>query len=183
MSIVAIITDKLPDEGSRQFYFGEESGISGRHETIVRVWPKSGEPWFGIFPAGAPGSNPVETTGIHVWPSTNRLFVVSKGRGYFVDGNDPDTWDEAHLSQITSFVTSSVNGTLVVCDQLRVAAYSAHGLLWKSAQISWNGIRELRITKEGVTGEAWDDLWSCWVAFLIDARTGKHQGGATFSFE
>lgn len=180
MSITAIITDKLPDAESNLFHFGNKKAVTGQ-ETIVRVWPQGGDPWFGVFPQGR--ELEVDVTGLHIWPSTRKMFVVAKGSGYMVDTSNPHNWSTAHLSPITSFGSEALDGLLVISDNLRVAAYSADRLLWKSAQISWNGIKNLEITPDGITGEAWDDLWGAWVSFLIDKETGKHQGGATFSFE
>lgn len=180
MSISAMITEELPDRGTQMFHFGRKTATAG-NRTIVRVRPKGGEPWFGVFPQGVEGA--ADVTGLHVWPSTRKLFVIAQGNGYVVDANNPQNWSPAHLAPITSFGSETEGGLLVISDNLRVAAYSAEKMVWKSAQISWNGIKNLRFTEEGILGEAWDDLWGAWVSFLVDTKTGKHQGGATFSFE
>lgn len=179
MSITAMITERLPDAGSILYHYGKNEDITG-NETIVRVWPKGRDPWFGVFPQGY---DDVEVTGLHVWPSTRKLFVIAGGSGYVVDIGNPHNWSAAHLSPITSFDSEAVDGLFVISDNLRVAAYSADQLLWKSDQISWNGIKNLKVTGDGIIGEAWDDLWGAWVSFLVDPQTGKHEGGATFSFE
>lgn len=179
MSITAIITDKTPRNGEPQFRFGRVNGTG--KETVVRVWPEGGKPWFGIFPQGVSGGSDV--TGLHLWPSAGRMFVVAGSKGYLIDTSNPQNWSSAHLSPITSFSSAAMDGLFVISDNLRVAAYSGESLLWKTSQISWNGIRNLEIASEGVRGEAWDDMWGAWVAFLIDIGTGKHQGGATFAFE
>lgn len=180
MSISAMITEELPDNGSQMFHFGKRNGATGKR-TIVHVRPKGGEPWFGVFPRGIEGANDI--TGIHIWPSTRKLFVIAQGNGFVVDASNPQNWSPAHLAPISSFGSEADDGLFVISDNLRVAAYSAEKLLWKSTQISWNGIKNLHFTGEGILGEAWDDLWGAWVSFLIDPKTGKHQGGATFSFD
>jgi hypothetical protein len=180
MSVTAIITDKMPGADEPQFRFGNNNESVGK-ETIVRVWPKEGKPWFGFFPQG--NKSDVDATGLHIWPSSNKMFVISKGCGYLVDAINPNNWSEADLTPITSYSSASTDGLLVISDNLRVAAYSAHRVLWKSSQISWNGIRNLEVVEGGVKGEAWDDMWGSWVSFLIDPKTGKHQGGATFTFD
>ncbi|RJQ46128.1 MAG: hypothetical protein C4534_03210 [Gaiellales bacterium] len=176
-----MITDKLPEPGSAMYHFGQRGAQPSGNETIVRVWPKGGNPWFGVFPHGQSGH--AETTGLHIWPSTSKLFVVARGSGFLVDTSNPNNWSAAQLSPITCFHSEAIDGLFLISDNLRVAAYSSRKLLWKSAQISWNGIRNLRVNSEGVMGEAWDDLWEAWVSFLIDPETGRHQGGATFSFD
>lgn len=180
MSITAMITEKFPDPGEPQFRFGKQR--EGVKSTVVRIWPAGGNPWFGHFPHWVNGSSS-EVTGLHIWPSTNRIFVVAGGRGYLVDANDPRNWSEAHLSPITVFQSLSMDGLLLISDNLRIAAYSAEKLLWKTSQISWNGIRNLEVSDEHVIGEAWDDVWGAWVSFMVDLNTGEHQGGATFSFD
>lgn len=181
MSITAMITDKAPEPGSTMFHFGGKGSRSAGRETIVRVWPNDGEPWFGVFPSGR--DRRPDATGLHVWPSKRKLFVVASGSGFMVDINNPDSWNPSPLSPITDFHSEGIDGLFAISDNLRVAAFAEGRLLWKSAQISWNGVRNLQVAEASITGEAWDDLWGAWVSFIIDVETGKHQGGATFSFD
>lgn len=173
------ITDTLLDDGTPYYLFSNRSYSANSNDLVVHVRGNGNGSWYGVFPAGIhPG---IDVSGIHHWPESDKLFAVSRGSGYLVDTSDPSMWSQAHISPITWFDDHSFDDTVLVCDYRRIAAYSALGLLWKTQQLSWNGIRNLTAEGEMIKGEAWDDPWECWVSFLVDAETGKHQGGATFA--
>lgn len=173
------IVDRLNDTGIPQYRFSRNGETSRQSELIIHVCRRGGNSWYGVFPSG---NHPeIATSGFHHWSSSDKLLVVSKGRGYIVDTNNPSVWSEAHLSPITWYDNSSIEDTVIVCDFRRIAAYSALGLMWKTPQLSWGGIRNIEVSEESIRGEAWDAPWDSWVSFLVDTQSGKHQGGATIS--
>ncbi len=173
------ITDTLLDDGTPYFLFSHDGYSADSRDLVIHVQSNGSGAWYGIFPSG--GFPEIETSGVHHWPSSNKLFAISRGNGYLVDTNNPGMWSQAHISPITWFDDHSLEDMVLVCDYRRLAAYSALGLLWKTQQLSWNGIRNITVERGMIRGEAWDDPWETWVSFLVDVETGNHQGGATFS--
>ena len=47
-------------------------------------------------------------------------------------------------------------GVLVFHDHLRFVAYGQNGLAWKSARVSWDGIRNVRIDGRRIRAEVWN---------------------------
>lgn len=173
------ITDNLLNDGTPYYTFSRNGYSANHRDLVIHVDGNGSGSWYGVFPSGSfPG---VDISGIHHWPSSNKLFAVSRGNGYLVDTCNPSMWSQAHITPITWFDNGALDGVVLVSDYRRLAAYTALGLLWKTQQLSWNGIRNVTIEGKMIRGEAWDDPWECWVSFLVDSETGKHQGGGTFS--
>ena len=59
-----------------------------------------------------------------------------------------------------------------------MVAWGLEGIAWKSARLSWEGIRITRIDGDALHGMGWNLMTDREVAFSLDLRTGQHQGGA-----
>lgn len=173
----AEVIQELPGQGFKQYYFpgGDQSG--GGDGLLVRVHPEAGEPWVGVFKYGYP--SPKALSGVFEWPDPDLMCVVSKGRGYIVDANDPSHYSEISAFPITAVAPIPEKGLVILCDFLKIVAYSSKGLAWETPRLSWDGLKILGVTPDVVSGEAWDAAADRWVPFTIEVETGRHQGGAS----
>lgn len=132
---------------------------------------------MGVFKYGDP--SPKALSGVFEWPDSSLVCVVSQGRGYIADTDDPSHCGEVSAFPITAVASIPQRGLVVLCDLLKVIAYSSKGLAWKTPRLSWDGLKLTEATSDVVAGEAWDATADRWVPFSVEVETGKHRGGAS----
>lgn len=162
--------------GERVFYYPGATAEGGSDGILVRVSPAAGDPWLGLFEFGYRSTNVV--TGLYGAPDQKSLCVVSAGRGYVVNANEPETWSEIPVFPIEHALASPKQGLLIFADRTAVAAYGSDGLRWKTDQLSWDGLDIESVDADTISGRAWDDPEQRHVEFTVDALTGAHKGGA-----
>jgi hypothetical protein len=141
----------------------------------LRITPDIGESWTGIFAAG----DEAAATRILSCPDPHWLCVISHGAVYLVDSRNPRHWREPGIFPVEHALAAPDAGLLLLAGFTDVEAWSMGGLVWRSARISVDGLRSLRVEGAQLRGEGWYP--DCWEEFTLDLRTGKHQGGSDLS--
>lgn len=142
----------------------------------VRVIDKFQREWVGHFSAGEESPNAADFCAPH--PDGERLAVVSKGNGYIVLPEDPGQWEEIKFHPIIGCGLDSVTGTLFFYDYTKVFGIGAKGRSWKTASLSWDGLRNVKLSDGKITGDGWNAPDGAWVPFEIDLVDGRCSGGA-----
>lgn len=139
---------------------------------LVRVKPRHGDPWVGVFAFGHTGGfDELSTT-----PNPDWLCVVARNQAYLVDTRQPDCWEHVNKgTPITQVMPAKEAGLLLFADHTEIEAWDATGLAWRSARLSLDGLRHLHVEGQLLHGEGWyPDNWE---AFTLDLGTGQHEGG------
>jgi hypothetical protein len=166
------VRDELPASGNvpvRYFPPGRRAGQDG---TIIVVRSKVGEPFAGVFAFGDRGVSRVLSM-----PKADRLCVVARGTGYVVSVDDPEHWERIPVIPVLDVRIVGELGLVVFADHTKLVGYDATGLRWKTARLSWDGLRIVEVSASRVIGEYWDIRDEATKRFDVDLETGKACGG------
>lgn len=161
---------ELPSDGSRHHFFPGGSTQGGHDGLLVKVCPEHGASWVGTFAFGDCGFS-----GIFSTPDPQRLCVVSRGEGYFVNVTKPSEWEKVRTFPIMDARPVSAHGIIIFADWWDLVAYGATGLAWQTNQLAWDGLRITEVTETHITGtfsKGGED--GC---FAVNLKTGEHVGG------
>jgi hypothetical protein len=172
------LAEELPPGPGRvkQIYFPGGSDRGGRDGILLEVIPTGAARWIGIFARRQIYSG--DRSGVFSCPDRRSLCVVSAGRGYIVRADDPRVWQEVPCEPIDDVVLSREAGLILFTDFDHLIAYGPDGLAWETERTSWDGLWVTEVTREHVRGVAWDPFVEREVEFLVDTRTGRHEGGS-----
>jgi hypothetical protein len=175
----ADLTGELPPGPGqmRTIYFPGASETGGRDGLLVTVTPTAATPWIGVFAGGYDSSGVV--SGVFGCPDRRSICVVSSGKGYIVRADDPAVWMEVHSFPIMDVRAMPESQLLVFANFTTLAAYGPNGLVWVTGDLSWDGLKLTEATPELIRGIAWDAPHEREVEFVVDVRTGGHEGGSS----
>jgi len=146
-----------------------KAGGEGR---IVRIMPHGAEPWLAVFAFGATGGS----DRLFTCPHPDWLCVVARNAAYLVDAHDPERWARVNAgAPIVHVVPSTDANLLLFADHTHIEAWGPNGFAWRSAPLSYDGLRHLRLDGMLFRGEGWYP--DAWEAFTLDLRNGRHEGG------
>jgi hypothetical protein len=159
-------------EVSPHFYYPGASSGGGRDGLIVRIQSCGGAPWLATFAFGQSSARGVRT-GILTTPDPQRLCVIARGGGYFVNANDPTSWERVQAQPIIDVRQIAKQQMIVFADFTRLVAYGPEGKKWKSDRLGWDGVRITDVTDKVIKGETTDPMnGDKVVSFVIDLFTG-----------
>lgn len=151
-------------------YFPPPKGRPEHNGEWLKVKAKSGKTWVGVFAFGF-GSR----TGVISTPEPNTVCVLSKGRGYLVNAESPDLWEEVRACPVIDFRLLPEHELLVFSDFTGLAAYGNNGLVWRSPRICWDELKITKVTSETIEGTGYDPTNSLKqeMKFAVDLKTGR----------
>lgn len=165
-------------EDIKRFCFPKDS-IDGftNNGLLIMIKPHASTTWLGAFAFGY--DSPKALTGIYSCPDENSVCVVSSGRAYLVKANDPCVWELVKAYPILDVRPIASKNLLLFADFTTMTAYGPKGFAWKTARLSWDGLKITEVSSQHIRGLAWDALQEREVEFLVDLETGMHKGGAS----
>jgi len=154
------------------WHYDKPGGKGGREGRIVRVKPRGGDPWIGVFASGRAGG----TDRLLSCPSPDWLCVVSGNRAYLVDTQDPDRWELVKGGwPVVQVIPAKEAKLLLFAGDTDIEAWGPNGIAWRSARLSLDGLRNLAVKGMMLQGEGWNpDVWE---EFTLDLGSGRHDGG------
>jgi len=161
--------------GVEQFYYPRAVENSGGNDFVVKIIPREAPSWIGIFAQGYPKA----LTGVFSCPNETYLCVVSSGRACIVQADNPQIWEQVPLLPVYDIRPIIERQLLIFSGLTRLVAYDRNGLRWITPDLSWDGLRIVNVTRDSVSGVAWDSPNGREVEFLVDIRTGQHKGGTS----
>lgn len=144
-----------------------------REGYVVKFYKDDGTYWIANFDTGETACSGVIELN---WP--NILFVLANGEGYLINPNEtvPVGMFGGRIFQY--FVTAE-HGVVCVTD-VDICIVSHSGQLWESRRISWDGIFDLEINGNILSGKCYlpMSIDGEYEPFTMDLTTRTIQGGS-----
>jgi hypothetical protein len=162
----------LPGDGPTPELFSPSGQGAHREGLVVEFQSSKGKRWIGNFQPGFCGADNVVKH-----PNDQFFMVISLGQGYLVNPDNPKEKNYfggyiQHIIELPQFLSVVFgNGIAFVC-------IGRSGLLWKTKRISWDGMQNLRVVGQQLSGESWSPIDNKWIPFELDLVTGKCNGGS-----
>jgi hypothetical protein len=153
---------------------GEEDTLA-RGALLVLVHPAGGGTFLATCALGF--SDPAVPTGLWTCPNPAELCAVAGGYAYIVDTASPDRSTQVPLKPVAEVLPIPAHGLLVFVGFHAIVAWGADGMAWKTARLSWEGIRITGVEGDTLRGLGWEMKTDREVEFVVDLRTGAHVGG------
>lgn len=169
--------DELPSLAKRHFYYPGGITTGGKDGVVVKVIPADTEPWIGTFAFGI--LSPKGITGLFTYPDQESLCVVSLGKGYIVNTEEPKTFQLIKMEPVLLVIPILSRNIIVFGDYNYLVAYNNSGQVWQTQRLSWDGIKIGKVTEENITGQVWDLASESYISFIVDLKTGHHVGGSS----
>ena len=161
----------LPGYGDLPLQFSS-TGIGMHSEGfVVEFFPKGNPSWIGNFQRGLTRLDEVLQH-----PNGDAVIVIAGGDCYIVDIASK-LLIETFGGQFVAAIKIPDKSMVVLESSTDFEAVDQKGKAWRSERISWDGIRNVALQQNVLTGEAWsyEDIW---IPFSLNLTTGKHEGGA-----
>jgi hypothetical protein len=163
----------LPAMGPEPMQFRAVQRGLGSEGLVVEITTDARR-WIGNFQRGDGRYNAVYGT-----PSPAHVCVIAGGTGYYVSTINPNEFEIVAAYPIQDAREIVGLDLLVFADYTNLVAYGPKGLCWRTKQVSWDGVKIDRADEQAIVGRAWDATKQGEVGFLVDARTGELEGGAS----
>lgn len=157
------------------YYYPGASTKGGRDGILVEIRPQLGQRWLATFAFGE--ITPKGTSGVFTTPDPQRLCVVAKGAGFIVSANDPMSWELVRVTPIIDIRPIRAHEIIVFADFTRLVAYGRMGIKWATKRLSWDNLKINEVNDTSIKGEFWDIRSEETATFVVDLRTGTHEGG------
>ena len=164
---------------ARQFIYPRQ--IAGEEDALARgalqlmVHPANGATFLATCALGF--TSPAMPTGVFACPNPDELCAVAGGYAYVLDTTQPERSTHITLKPVVEVRVLLPQALLLFVGFHSIAAWGQDGLAWESARLSWEGVRITGIEDYMLHGVGWNLMTDREVAFSLDLRTGRHQGG------
>jgi hypothetical protein len=140
---------------------------------VVRFFKSDGTNWVGNFKPGA-----TSLKAVYPLEHQERVLVISGGICYLV--NPDEQKPKAIVRGYVEKVIESSNHHLILQDSLLLTIVEPNGNYWSTERISWDGIVDLKLEGNLITGLACDPGpgGNNWVEFEVDLQNRTLKGGS-----
>jgi hypothetical protein len=168
------ILDGLPPYGPMYIPISidEEPFVSEGY--VVKFYKSNGEDWVANFKPGW-----TDYSNIFDFPEHDSTIVIAGGLGYIMtpENERPKTTFGMSIKN----VIQTDGGSLICADDTHILILNNEtGEFWESERISWDGIKDLKINNNNLTGQSYDptNLKMPWSDFSINLDTKVIEGGS-----
>jgi hypothetical protein len=160
-------------------YNFHQPGAVPRPDLLLEVTRTDGSSWTGGVRAGGPSVGSPHT-GVHATPGRNRVLVVARGDAYLIEvGKPPDYEAVATGGPVVAVKPIARENILLLSTPWAVTGIGCGGVLWTTRRLAIDGLRLDESEAGRVAGVA-DPRDLEPRDFVIDLRTGSHEGGTPF---
>jgi hypothetical protein len=170
--VVEEIQDLPGGPPSRMFYMPSGSQTSGRDGICLKISPRKGAPWIGMFAFSVLGNGEMNS-GVYGCPDGESLCVVSLGEGYVVRADDPTKCDVVPTLPILGVRAVKEAKLLVFWDFTAIAAWGTAGLAWRTERVCIDELQVEEITSSSLKGSGWDPVNNNRSKFEVELHTGE----------
>ena len=139
----------------------------------VRFYQTDGRQWVANF---QPGWTDLKT--IIEFTDTTNLLVIAFGTCYLMNPEQTKPLAVFGVAYLEIFTTE--DGRLILQDENDLTIVGTNGRHWDTERISWDGLKELKLDKNIVTGLAYDPMYDAdkWMKFSYNIDTKELIGGS-----
>ena len=170
--VVEEISDLPGGPPSRMFYMPSGSQTSGRDGICLKISPRKGVPWYGMFAFNVLGSGEM-ISGVYGCPGGESLFVASRGVGYTVRADDPSKCEVGPIEPILGVRVLEEARLLIFWDFIAIAAWGSAGLAWKTKRVCIDDLQVEEIASGLIKGSGWDPVNNNRSKFEVELHTGE----------
>lgn len=144
----------------------------------VRFYKTDGTEWVANFQPGW-----TDLKQIIEFDKTQNLLVIACGTCYLMNPNDTKPIQVFGVGY--SDIFSASNDRLVLQDQTDLTIIEPDGSHWDTERISWDGLKQLKVENNTVTGLSYDPMYDAdeWVHFFYDLDTRTLTGGSYHRYD
>jgi hypothetical protein len=167
------VLDGLPAYGPMYASVSEDGEPFYSEGFVVRFHKTDRSEWVANFKPGWRDFSLVVD-----YPDTNRIVVIAKGQGYIMTPDQEFPIDTFGVDIKDAIKTA--DDKIVLIDDIYVWLLDVKGTVWQSERISWDGIKDVNLKDNILTGLSYDptDSINEWIPFLIDLDTKEITGGS-----
>ena len=156
----------LPPYGPMALPFPTNGWRAHCEGIVIQFESQDGNSWIGNFQRGC-----FQFDKILQHPDGKHVIVIAGGDGYIVDPEVP-----SNSKQMPGYVTYAEFlphlDAVLFGDYTEFELLQANGKGWISPRISWDGIKDINIHGNELTGEAYSPIDDKWHPFKLDLLTG-----------
>ena len=168
-----VVVDALPVYGPAALSSPPGSERLGRQGIVVRFEREGQSAWTGNFAPG-PGSY----SAVLPHPDGHRVLVIAGGAVYEVDPDAAAAYPESLCCATNCHSIPGSSDIVLELNHIAFVRWARTGRTWETKRLSWDGFRDVVLTSERLTGDAWCPPIDAWQPFEVDIATGDAVGGA-----
>jgi len=167
------ILDGLPSYGPMYIPVSENGEQFYSEGFVVRFYKADGSDWVANFKPGW-----TDCCLVVDYPNSNRIVVIAHGQCYIMTPDEQTPIDTFGVD-IKEAITTDDN-KIVLLDDIYVMLMDDKGIIWQSERISWDGIKDVQLQDNILTGLSYDpiDRNNEWIPFSVDLETKRVSGGS-----
>jgi hypothetical protein len=144
----------------------------------VRLYKKDGTEWVANFQPGW-----TDLKEIIEFENSINLLVIACGTCYLMNTDDTKPIEVFGVGYSKIFKASK--DRLVLQDQTDLTIIEGDGKHWHTERISWDGLKEIKVENNIVTGLYYDTMYDAdeWVKFTYDIETRTLTGGSYHRYD
>jgi len=172
------ILEALPTYGPMYIPVTENEEAFYSEGFAVRFYKLDGTNWVANF---KPGWTDLKI--IYELKDTSNLLVIACGTCYLMNPEETKPISVFGVGYSTVFKTE--DGRLVLQDQTDLTIVETNGNHWDTERISWDGLKDLKLENNIVTGLAYDPMDDAdeWINFTFDINVKTLTGGSYKIYE
>ena len=172
------ILESLPAYGSMYIPVGENNEAYYSEGYVVRFYTSEDTTWVGNFKPGL-----TELNGVYEFEHDLYILVIAGGTCYLMN---PDFKQPVSIFGARyETVVKTLDGRLILHDSTDLTVFEADGEHWHTERISWDGIKDLTVEGNLVSGVAYEPTVDSdeWVEFVVDLEKRNVKGGSWRQYE
>ena len=170
MTLAVHFLPGLPPYGPMATAFPAEWGRSGKEGAVVE-FKTDDDSWVANF---MPGISGIQLAEVH--PNGRDAVVVASGDLWAVDIAARSA--KRLLPAVDSvFAVDNPTGWVFTRQSLALARLGPDGILWHTKRLSLDGLGQVHIEGDRISGVAWTGIDDQWVPFEVELASGRSWGG------
>lgn len=138
---------------------------------VVRFLKSDGTIWIANFKPGWSDFSFAKE-----YPNANRIVIVAKGQGYIINPEIQSPIETFGLG-IRQIIETKHN-QLICASDCYLYLIDENESVWQSERISWDGIKDLSVEQNIITGLAYYPMTDSWLPFTFDIESKLITGGS-----
>lgn len=172
------ILDGLPPYGPKYIPVSGDEEPFCSEGFVIKFKKSNGEEWVANFRPGWTNYNSVFD-----FPEHNIVVVFAGGQGYVM--NPSEQKPKTTFGLTIKDVFRKEDGSLICSDGTNIMVLdNKTGEIWKSERISWDGMKDLKLLDNKLSGKSHDPTNpnQSWTDFELDLETNEIKGGSFKEF-